>query len=82
MNGNGRNVTTRMVVVCFPDLEVEYRFTDEVYAIGDTLRHNGDTWIVSSVQEGSRGGGQVMVTCEKPLSAGERRPEADAATAA
>jgi hypothetical protein len=67
----------RTVLVCFPDLDVEYRFTDEVYAVGDRLRHNGEVWFVTSVQEGSLGGGQAMVTCQRsPSDTEPRRDEA------
>jgi hypothetical protein len=54
------------VLVRFPGLEVEYRFTDEVYAVGDTLESNGETWIVASVQDGSLAAGQQIITCQRP----------------
>jgi hypothetical protein len=62
---NGKDGTHRMVVASFSDLEVEYRFTDAAYAVGDTLLRNGDAWTVATVQEGSLGDGQTMITCQR-----------------
>ncbi len=45
------DLSFRTVLICFPDAGVEYRFTDQTFAAGDKLRHNGNTWVVTEVED-------------------------------
>jgi hypothetical protein len=56
---------SRMAAVYFPGVDVEYWFTNQHFVAGEQLHHNGVTWVIATVQEGTRGHGQVMVTCRR-----------------
>jgi hypothetical protein len=44
-------MSPRTLSILFPDRETEFWFTDRVFAVGDTFKRNGATWIVTSVGE-------------------------------
>jgi hypothetical protein len=39
----------RTLTIFFPDGETAYWFTALDFKVGDTLNHNGDSWIVTSI---------------------------------
>ena len=44
-----------LLTVRFPSGETEFRMSDEAPDVGDTLKRNGDTWIVEEVTKAADG---------------------------
>jgi hypothetical protein len=44
-----------LLTVRFPSGETEFRMSDEAPDVGDTLKRNGDNWIVEDVTEADDG---------------------------
>jgi hypothetical protein len=44
-------VSTRIILLRFPDSSREYWATDRTFVVGDVLRHNGDEWTVAGIDE-------------------------------
>ena len=59
------DVGSPMAAVYFPGVDVAYWFTDRQFVVGERLHHADLTWVVTAMQEGNRGDGQVMVTCRQ-----------------
>jgi hypothetical protein len=59
------DVNGRMAAVYFPGVDVTYWFTDREFVVGESLQHADLSWVVTAVQEGNHGEGQVMVTCRQ-----------------
>ena len=59
------DVGSRTAAIYFPGVDVAYRLTDHEFVVGERLHHADQSWVVTAVQEGSRGDGQVMVTCRQ-----------------
>jgi hypothetical protein len=53
--------TTRTVTVRLSSGETDYWLTDQVFAVGDTLRHKGRVWVVAEVVQESGNGGYPTV---------------------
>jgi hypothetical protein len=49
------------VVVRFPNGDSEYRLTQKVPEVGDALKANGDTWVVTEVTEDRDGSAVVTL---------------------
>lgn len=58
--------TTRTVTVRFPGGEREYWLTDQVFAVGDTVRGKGRSWVVSGVEQENENGGHLTITLLEP----------------
>jgi hypothetical protein len=54
-------LSTRTVVISFPNGETQYWLTDQAFAAGDTLRRNGNAWVVTEIVEPARSGGYLKV---------------------
>jgi hypothetical protein len=54
-------LSTRTVVICFPDGETQYWLTDQVFSPGDTLRRNGRAWFVSDVLDSLQTGSYAKI---------------------
>jgi hypothetical protein len=57
---------TRTVTVRFPGGERAYWLTDQVFAVGDTVRGKGRSWVVSEVLQENESNGQLMIRLFDP----------------
>ena len=39
----------QVITIVFPDRKSEFWFTDRVFELGDKLRHDGESWLVTQV---------------------------------
>jgi hypothetical protein len=74
-------VSTRTVVVTFPDGERQYWLTDQVFSSGDTVKRNGRAWVVTDVIDPVRSRGYLKVKL-RDLSDRNGSLDAEAATLA
>jgi hypothetical protein len=54
-------LSTRTVVMSFPDGESQYWLTDQVFSVGDTIRRDARSWIVADVLTPARSGGYLKI---------------------
>ena len=54
-------LSTRTVVISFPDGQSQYWLTDQLFAAGDTIQRNGNAWVVADVLEPARSGGYLKI---------------------
>ena len=54
-------LSTRTVVISFPDGESQYWLTDQVFAVGDTVQRDFRKWIVADVLTPARSGGYLKI---------------------
>jgi hypothetical protein len=58
-----------LLTVRFPSGETEFRMSDEAPDVGDTLKRNGDNWIVEEVTKADDGTSVVTLRPQpKPVS--------------
>jgi hypothetical protein len=55
-------MSPRTFTILFPDAEVQYGFTDRIFVVGDHLKRDGVTWIVTSVGESGGNGKHESIT--------------------
>jgi hypothetical protein len=55
-------LSPRTLTIFFPDAGVQYWFTDRIFVVGDHLKRDGMTWIVTSVGESGGGGKHESIT--------------------
>jgi hypothetical protein len=55
-------MSPRTLAIFFPDAEVQYWFTDRVFVVGDYLKRDGLTWIVTSIGEPEEHGKHTSLT--------------------
>jgi len=62
-----------LVTVRYPSGATEFRMSDEAPNVGDTLKRNGDTWIVEEVTKAADGTSVVTLRPQpKPVSYDDR----------
>jgi hypothetical protein len=54
-------LSTRTVVISFPDGQSQYWLTDIVFTVGDTIKRDARSWIVADVLTPARSGGYLKV---------------------
>jgi hypothetical protein len=61
-----------LVTVRFPSGETEFRMSEKSLKVGETLKRNGDNWIVEEVTDGDDGSTVVTLRPEpKPVTPDE-----------
>jgi hypothetical protein len=45
----------QVITIVFPDRKSEFWFTDRVFELGDKLRHDGESWLVTQVATADTG---------------------------
>ena len=55
-------MSPRTLTIFLPDAEVQYWFTDRVFVVGEHLKRDGVTWIVTNVSASDGGGKHTSIT--------------------
>jgi hypothetical protein len=55
------SLSTRTVVISFPNGQTQYWLTDQVFTVGDTIRRDARSWVVADVLTPARSGGYLKI---------------------
>jgi len=58
-------MSPRTLTIFFPDAEVQYWFTDRIFVVGDRLKRNSATWIVTSIGDSHRNAKHEAITVRR-----------------